>query len=96
MAAGGALVGDAVFVELGGQILHLVDACVDNHMDVIAAALKNIYDRRESITHGFRITWEAPLMRHFTVKLEPFLLSVQIGIFFARSFRALSALFVLP
>lgn len=43
----------------------------DNHMDVIAAALKNIYDRRESITHGFRITWEAPLMRHFTVKLEP-------------------------
>lgn len=43
----------------------------DNHMRVIAAALKNVYDRREEITHGVRITWEAPLMRHFTVKLEP-------------------------
>lgn len=42
----------------------------DNHMDVIAAALKNVYDRREQITHGVRITWEAPLMRHFTVQLE--------------------------
>ena len=42
----------------------------DNHMDVIAAALKNVYDRRESITHGVAIEWEAPLMRHFTVKLK--------------------------
>lgn len=42
----------------------------DNHMAVIAAALKNVYDRREQITHGVRITWEAPLMRHFTVQLE--------------------------
>ena len=42
----------------------------DNHMDVIAAALKNVYDRRESITRGVHITWEAPLMRHFTVQLE--------------------------
>ena len=42
----------------------------DNHMAVIAAALKNVYDRREQITRGVRITWEAPLMRHFTVQLE--------------------------
>ena len=42
----------------------------NNHMDVIAAALKNVYDRRESIKHGVRITWEAELMRHFTVHLE--------------------------
>ncbi|KAK8885720.1 hypothetical protein M9Y10_041172 [Tritrichomonas musculus] len=42
----------------------------NNHMDVIAAALKNVYDRRESITHGVKIVWEAPLMRHFTVKLD--------------------------
>lgn len=41
----------------------------NNHMDVIAAALKNVYDRRNEITRGVRITWEAPLMRHFTVKL---------------------------
>ena len=42
----------------------------NNHMDVIAAALKNVYDRRETITRGLKITKEAPLMRHFTVELE--------------------------
>ena len=42
----------------------------DNHMDVIAAALKNVYDRREQVTRGVAIDWEAPLMRHFTVKLR--------------------------
>jgi len=42
----------------------------NNHMDVIAVALKNVYDRRESITRGVKITWEAELMRHFTVQLE--------------------------
>ena len=42
----------------------------DNHMAVIAAALKNVFDRRMQITHGVRIAWEAPLMRHFTVQLE--------------------------
>ena len=43
----------------------------DNHMNVIAAALKNVYDRRHEITRGVKITWEAELMRHFTVQLEP-------------------------
>ncbi len=43
----------------------------DNHMRVVAAALKNIYDRRDEITRGYVITEEAPLMRHFTVKLAP-------------------------
>lgn len=42
----------------------------NNHMDVIAVALKNVFDRRESIKHGVKITWEAELMRHFTVQLE--------------------------
>ncbi len=42
----------------------------DNHIAVVAAALKNVYDRRESITRGVAITWEAPLMRHFTVQLQ--------------------------
>lgn len=42
----------------------------DNHMDVIAAALKNVYDRREQVTRGVAIEWEAPLMRHFTVKVR--------------------------
>ena len=43
----------------------------DNHMKVIAAALKNVYDRRDEITRGVEIVWEAELMRHFTVKLKP-------------------------
>lgn len=42
----------------------------NNHMDVIAAALKNVYDRRESITKGYKIIHEEPIMRHFTVELE--------------------------
>lgn len=43
----------------------------NNHMDVIAVALKNVYDRRNEIKHGYKITWEAPLLRHFTVQLAP-------------------------
>lgn len=43
----------------------------DNHMRVVAAALKNVYDRRHTITHGYVITREFPIMRHFTVELEP-------------------------
>lgn len=41
-----------------------------NHMDYVAEALKNIYLRREQITSGYRITYESPIMRHFTVELE--------------------------
>lgn len=42
----------------------------NNHMDYVAVAMKNVYDRRESITHGVRITRELPVMRHFTIGLE--------------------------
>lgn len=42
----------------------------NNHMDYIAVALKNVYDRRKSITSGVKILKEAPIMRHFTVELE--------------------------
>lgn len=42
----------------------------NNHMDVIAAALKNVYDRRHTINSGVRIVKEAQIMRHFTVELE--------------------------
>ena len=41
------------------------------HLDVVAVALKNVFDRRQSITSGYRILQEAPIMRHFTVVLEP-------------------------
>jgi tryptophanase len=40
-------------------------------MDVIAVALKDVYDRRNEIKQGFTILDEAPLMRHFTVELAP-------------------------
>ena len=43
----------------------------NNHMDVIAAAIKNVYDRRHEVKRGLKIVWEAPLLRHFTVKLAP-------------------------
>lgn len=43
----------------------------NNHMDVVAAGLVNLFGRRTEIGHGFRITHEAPIMRHFTVGLEP-------------------------
>ncbi len=42
----------------------------NNHMDVVAVALKNIYDRRDSITTGYKIVKEAPILRHFSVELE--------------------------
>lgn len=42
----------------------------NNHMDVVAVALKNVYDRRSEIKKGFEIVSEAPIMRHFTVQLK--------------------------
>ncbi len=42
----------------------------NNHMDIVASALKNIYDRRDKIQSGYRIMKEAPIMRHFTVELD--------------------------
>lgn len=43
----------------------------NNHMDYVATALKNVFDRKNEITSGYEIVWEAPIMRHFTVKLKP-------------------------
>ena len=42
----------------------------DNHIRVIAAACRNTYERRAEITTGYRITFEAPILRHFTVELD--------------------------
>ena len=42
----------------------------NNHIDVVATALKNVYDRRNNIKQGLKIVKEAPIMRHFTVELE--------------------------
>lgn len=40
------------------------------HMDYIAAALKNVYERRNEIRSGYEIVWEPEILRHFTVKLK--------------------------
>lgn len=42
----------------------------NNHMLVVAAALKNVLQRCHTISHGLQILWEADIMRHFTVKLS--------------------------
>lgn len=42
----------------------------NNHMDYIAVAVKNVFDRRAEISKGYSITWESPILRHFTVELE--------------------------
>ena len=42
----------------------------NNHMDVVAAGLKNIYEIRDEVRTGLRIRKEAPIMRHFTVQLD--------------------------
>ena len=42
----------------------------NNHMDVVAVAIKNIFDRRENIKSGYKIIQETPIMRHFSVELE--------------------------
>ena len=41
-----------------------------NHMEYVAAALKNIYDTRNQAKTGYKIVDEAPIMRHFTAKFE--------------------------
>jgi tryptophanase len=42
----------------------------NNHIEVVAAGLKNVFDRRDQITSGYTIVKEAPILRHFTVELE--------------------------
>ncbi len=42
----------------------------NNHIEYVAVALGNVYERRNSITKGLKIIKEAPIMRHFTVELD--------------------------
>lgn len=42
----------------------------NNHMEYVAIATANVFERRKNIKSGFKITYEAPIMRHFTVELE--------------------------
>ncbi|MGM1431122.1 tryptophanase [Sphingobacterium lactis] len=40
------------------------------HLDYVAAALKNIFDRRKDIKSGLEIVWESEILRHFTILLK--------------------------
>jgi len=40
------------------------------HFDVVVEALKNIKERASKIG-GYEITWQPPVLRHFTAKLKP-------------------------
>lgn len=42
----------------------------NNHMDYVAIALANVYERRNEIKRGVKIIKEAPILRHFTVELD--------------------------
>jgi tryptophanase len=42
----------------------------NDHMNYVAVAMGNVYDRRHEITTGLAIEQEAPILRHFTVKLQ--------------------------
>jgi tryptophanase len=42
----------------------------NSHMDYVASTVKNVFDRRDKITKGLFIVNEAPILRHFTIKLD--------------------------
>ncbi len=42
----------------------------NNHINYVAVALKNVFDRRNEIKKGVKIVKESPILRHFTVELD--------------------------
>lgn len=41
------------------------------HLDIAVDALIAIKERAHEIKHGYKITWEPPILRHFQAQLEP-------------------------
>ncbi|MDE3058677.1 MAG: tryptophanase [Bacteroidota bacterium] len=41
-----------------------------SHIDYVSECVIDVFKRREDL-HGYRITYEAPQLRHFTARLEP-------------------------
>jgi tryptophanase len=46
-------------------------AYTNNHMDYAAAAVGQAFQAARDVRRGYRLTSEAPIMRHFTMELEP-------------------------
>ena len=70
-------IGSLMFGDHGGKPeMELVRLAIPRrvytsaHMNYVADALKRIWLRRETI-RGLRLTWEPPMLRHFTARLEP-------------------------
>ena len=42
----------------------------NDHMNYVAVAVANVYERRNQIKTGFAIAYEAPILRHFTIALS--------------------------
>ena len=42
----------------------------NNHMDYVATAVKNVFERRNEISKGYKIKREPAILRHFTVQLD--------------------------
>jgi len=42
----------------------------NHHMDYVAAAVKNVFERRNEISKGYKIKREPAILRHFTVQLD--------------------------
>jgi tryptophanase len=45
----------------------------NDHLRYVGEVLKAVYEKRDQIKHGYRIVEEAPIMRHFTIKLDKIL-----------------------
>ncbi|MCH8838084.1 MAG: tryptophanase [Candidatus Marinimicrobia bacterium] len=41
-----------------------------SHVDYVVEAIVNVFERRDAI-RGMKMTWQAPVLRHFTAKFEP-------------------------
>jgi len=70
-------IGSLMFGDNGGKPeMELVRLAIPRrvytsaHMNFVADALKRIWLRREGI-RGLRLTYEPPMLRHFTARLEP-------------------------
>ncbi|MDD3569598.1 MAG: tryptophanase [Lachnospiraceae bacterium] len=42
-----------------------------SHIDIMADALIEVRDHAKEIRHGYKITWEPPILRHFQASLAP-------------------------